>query len=689
MMESEVGLQRCNGLLRDHRMPTGYAADHLFLTMKGRDAYVCLNRRGVLLAAVVLGLAFIGITPAEAQVLTYPLDTKPAVSATFGTYRIGHHHAGLDLITGGDDTVAVLSAAPGHVIRIRRNHTGFGRAVYLAHGDGRVTVYAHLSAFGPTLAPLVAAAEAKTEGFRFDYRPRRKIKVDGGAPLGWVGTSGTDLVHLHFELRIDGTPVNPLTNGLFLPDSRSPVVRTILAIPYGADSHVNDAHDELFVSLDPAKAGAGAPSIPTLSVGGRVGLFVEAVDFIDGHARALTPYGVALRIDGKPWHEVRYDTSSYVGRGRTELDYHPRLRSRGKGMYHRLFGEGVRLAQHRRVGATLQGLEPGKHSGEIEVVDAAGRKTVQPFELEVRPNRAPCTLTRGKLAKGPATKTPITPLLRRRTLVMPTPALCAPGSEVAVRLNGRLHRTFSVTKLDGTPAVAVDVSATEDARVSVGLRRAHETRWIEARTYATPAEKPRLLGPARIKVKKDARFFPYPTFVWTEENPGAPGLSVVSPIHRFANAYAPSKGGMAVALLRPKEGDHRGVGIYLEEAGRWWYSGGKRDGAYITGHTVHPVGLALMRDETPPTVGSPTVRAHPSGHRLFVPIHDEGAGIRVVELTVDGERVRGEHQRAWKQIVYAPKTPMTAGPHGVGVYVRDRAGLETRREMTVKWPETK
>ena len=626
-------------------------------------------------------------TSTAAQTLLYPLDASPAVSATFGTYRIGHHHAGLDLVTGGDESVRVLAAAKGHVIRIRRNHTGFGRTVYLSHGDGRVTVYAHLSAFAPALADVVAAAEAKSGGFRFDYRPRRRIAMEAGAPVGWVGTSGTDLVHLHFELRIDGTPVNPLTHGLRLPDTLAPRVRTLLAIPYGAQSHVNDAHDEVFVTVSTADASGKSSAAPTLTVGGKVGLFVEAVDQIDGHDRLLTPYGVTLRIDGKPWHVVRYDASSYSGRGRTELDYHPRLRSRGKGMYHRLFGEGVRLRQQRRVGATLEGLSPGLHRAEIEVIDAQGLKTVQPFNLEVRPVRPPCTPTRARLPKGPTTKGSVRPMLRRKTLIIPAPQACHPGVEIAVRLNGRLQRDYAVTQWAGAPAIAVDVSAKEDASVAIGVRRGTSTQWSEFRTYATPAETVRLLGTARVEVKKDARFFATPTFVWTEANPGAPGLSVVSPIHRFANAYVPSKGGMRVSLLRSKEGDDKGVGIYLEEAGRWWYSGGKRDGAYISGYTVHPVGLALMRDSTPPDIGRPTVRPHPAGHRLFIPMHDAGSGIRKVSVTLNGEEIHGEHQRAWKQFVYLPSKPLAPGPQRISVYARDRAGLETRQDMTVEWPK--
>jgi hypothetical protein len=260
---------------------------------------------------------------------------------------------------------------------------------------------------------------------------------------------------------------------------------------------------------------------------------------------------------------------------------------------------------------------------------------------------------------------------------------------LAVRVNGHRRRGAVITRLAGAPAVALKVPVDADATVGLGLTVAGETRWTLTKTYATPEGKPRHIGPARIEVDKGARFFPYPTLHWTEENPGAAGLSVVGPIHRFANAYAPAKGGMAVALLRPRAAESKGLGLYLEEAGRWWYTGSRKDGGYISGRTVHPVGLALMRDLTPPTIGAARVGAHPAGHRLFVPVHDAGSGVRAVEMVIDGAVVRAEHQRAWKQLVYAPRRPLAPGPHRVEIYARDRAGLETRAEMTIEWPTPK
>ena len=66
---------------------------------------------------------------------------------------------------------------------------GYGRMVVVQHIGGYQTVYAHL---GKILVPVGA-------------------KVDGGTPLGLVGSSGRSTgPHLHFELRYGGRPVDPM-----------------------------------------------------------------------------------------------------------------------------------------------------------------------------------------------------------------------------------------------------------------------------------------------------------------------------------------------------------------------------------------------------------------------------------------------------------------------------------------------
>ncbi len=103
-----------------------------------------------------------------------PITGKPA------------RHWGIDIATApGSD---VMSSADGIVVRTGRNG-GLGKAVYVSHGYGVTTRYAHLSSI------------AVTPGQR----------VSRGAVLGRVGATGRATgYHLHYEVRVDGGAVNPL-----------------------------------------------------------------------------------------------------------------------------------------------------------------------------------------------------------------------------------------------------------------------------------------------------------------------------------------------------------------------------------------------------------------------------------------------------------------------------------------------
>ncbi len=68
---------------------------------------------------------------------------------------------------------------------------GYGRAVILDHGQGRTTLYGHMSAWG-----------------------KEKVgqRVSQGETIGYVGASGLATgPHLHYEFRVGGKQVNPLT----------------------------------------------------------------------------------------------------------------------------------------------------------------------------------------------------------------------------------------------------------------------------------------------------------------------------------------------------------------------------------------------------------------------------------------------------------------------------------------------
>jgi murein DD-endopeptidase MepM/ murein hydrolase activator NlpD len=101
-------------------------------------------------------------------------------------------HAGVDW--GAPRGTPVVAAFAGSIVRAGVAG-GYGNLVEINHGDGIHTRYAHLHNF----------ADGTTSG----------TKVDAGQLIGFVGTTGSSTGnHLHFEVRKNGTPVDPLNSGI-------------------------------------------------------------------------------------------------------------------------------------------------------------------------------------------------------------------------------------------------------------------------------------------------------------------------------------------------------------------------------------------------------------------------------------------------------------------------------------------
>lgn len=106
-------------------------------------------------------------------------------------------HSGVDISAPPGRPVA--AAASGIVVKTEQ-FGGLGRAIYIAHGFGRTTVYGHLSRV------LVVPGQ----------------RVERGATVGLVGNTGRSTgYHLHYEVQVDGKPVNPLPYLLREPRSGS------------------------------------------------------------------------------------------------------------------------------------------------------------------------------------------------------------------------------------------------------------------------------------------------------------------------------------------------------------------------------------------------------------------------------------------------------------------------------------
>jgi murein DD-endopeptidase MepM/ murein hydrolase activator NlpD len=104
-------------------------------------------------------------------------------------------HRGVDF--AAPTGTPVYAASDGVVQSVRRER-GYGNVIRIRHGNGAMTLYAHLSRFAPGL--------------------RNGARVRQGQTIGRVGSTGMSTgPHLHYELHVNGQAVNPATSRLPAP----------------------------------------------------------------------------------------------------------------------------------------------------------------------------------------------------------------------------------------------------------------------------------------------------------------------------------------------------------------------------------------------------------------------------------------------------------------------------------------
>ncbi len=124
-----------------------------------------------------------------AAVFRFPADGP--ISSPFGQrmHPIFHEvrmHTGIDIGAGYGSPVR--AAAAGTVV-VAGYISGYGTAIVVDHGGGLATLYGHLSRLGVHVGS----------------------RVTGGQTIGAVGNTGNSTgPHLHFEVRVNGTPVDPM-----------------------------------------------------------------------------------------------------------------------------------------------------------------------------------------------------------------------------------------------------------------------------------------------------------------------------------------------------------------------------------------------------------------------------------------------------------------------------------------------
>ena len=139
-----------------------------------------------------------GVPPAAAPIIPRSFTTRPLIAGGSGQFSwpsVGvitqypiWYHLALDIANPSQPPVT--AASDGQVVLVEYLKYGYGHHLILGHSDGLSTLYAHMT----------------------EIYVKTGDKVTRGQVIGKMGSTGKSTgTHLHFEVRKNGTIVNPLS----------------------------------------------------------------------------------------------------------------------------------------------------------------------------------------------------------------------------------------------------------------------------------------------------------------------------------------------------------------------------------------------------------------------------------------------------------------------------------------------
>jgi len=704
------------------------------------------HRHSFAIALVILGslaatraAAPAGAAGADSTRYGSPIDLPMAMSATFGEYRPGHFHAGVDFSTGGREGIPVLAIDDGQVVRVRASALGYGRSIYVRTRAGQLAVYGHLSGFMPELARYVESVQDSLGRYRVDLTPPAgRFPVKKGQVIGRSGSSGAGGAHFHFEMREGDIAINPLAE-IQVPDHFAPQLFALHVIPLEARARVNGGRERARIAFSP-KPGQGLAATAPITIEGRVGLSVQGYDRAGATAdNHLGIYHLELWVDGERVFSSKYDRFDYLRNHEVEAqyDYEEVLHGRrsvvhlfvpagvvgdfygglpaGAGVLH---GGAAPSAGQSWPGERI--LTPGEHALKIVAADAAGNQLAVAATLRVVETAVPAagaesaTATFSDTMATAPPRVKLVPDGRMATLELDFGA--PPAAPPLVRAPGVTDLTALGT---GRFRVRLDATGQTPIPVSARLPGAHpgvqgaqslwqvDLPWIPVQRLDASTT---FLADRQVRVELKTGAFFEDAYLFAETLSGTvpalpAGLTPRSARFQLEPSTLPLDQGFWLGLEPNADADEgiEAVSLYRYDGDEWSYVGSERragDGRSWIGADVKRLSqFALAKDTVPPQVEwvSPAMTitavsstgsgSAPGGSRplLRARVKDVGAGFREDDLTflIDGRPVPSEWDPDTGDLRYTPRQPLGPGRHVLIAQAKDRAGLVTRRERTL------
>jgi murein DD-endopeptidase MepM/ murein hydrolase activator NlpD len=168
--------------VEEERMKQRYASDAKYYEKKERELLAESEKIEELLRGYVRGV--------KGSTGRFIWPVLGRITSGFGfrihpIHRTRLNHTGLDISRPNGTPV---KASDGGRVVMAGGYGGYGKCIIINHGKGHATLYGHLSRLGVS----------------------RGTNVGKGQTIGAVGSTGYSTgAHLHFEVRLNGRPVNP------------------------------------------------------------------------------------------------------------------------------------------------------------------------------------------------------------------------------------------------------------------------------------------------------------------------------------------------------------------------------------------------------------------------------------------------------------------------------------------------
>ncbi len=612
----------------------------------------------------------------------WPLDLPPVATSSFGEFRSGRLHMGIDLHTGKNG-VPVHAPQNGYVARVRCSPYGYGKALYLHLKDGHTVVLGHLQGYREDIAAYVRGAQHAKKSYTVELVPEpNQFSFKRGERIAETGDSGIGPSHLHYEIR-DGAerPLNPKTLGITWPDTRAPIIQKVLIAPKDAESRINGGVEPVVLKVQ--KTHADRYTTRPVRVKGAVGFGMDVVDLSTGGDK-LGPYRVRLLQGEKECFRVQQDLLSYDTLHCGAVAYHPFL-----------LDQGHFLLLWRWPGNRCESFLLSPEDGWVEVPE---KKTE--FTIEAEDDAGHHAIVTIPVVPDGGIAEPAVPVKPGRgqgrvecmgTFLAISAVFTQPEGEAPVfsvnedtpkplqRVSDKVFQAGLAPEKGGDYVLRLNHPRMEpfEKRVQVFLRGE------PARTIP--------VGLAQLCIKTDSPFGVL--FVWPEPAPknSKPPVRVGSDICRIEPAGSPLDTPAEITFALPEDTPNAArMGLYRHTGTTWVYQETQREQNQLRVSTRNLGQFAVLDDDQAPVISNITpnhgARAENRRPRIAAIISDIGSGIRDIDVTCGGQWLLMTYDPERNHLEWERDQDLPSGRQELHFQVTDKAGNVTKQSRTLVVP---